>query len=393
MTEGHARADREQPVGVGGRFDPDSESAGRPPHEYRVADGFRRRDQQQPLGIQPGAPRVCDGSCLGSVRIVRVRPASRTRRPARRASTRAATPTRPAGCRAFPPRSARVPARLTERGPLSPAARARHYRADPRPPALGNPSSSSPGHASRTAARPTPPTVASRRTGVPAPRLDRATARHRPDTRAAAPRPRPPADSVPPTPPGSGPARARRATRTPRRARLLGGRKPIQAIQHRRAQLLQRRERKLHLRLHTDRPHHPEPRRRPGSQTAAAPSYQPRARRSPPDPALPTAHRLKQPLQRLALVAPACSTSAGPSMTMQYRPYRARGPVDTPVTTRFSRRARRVAAGADRADRRVLGGDRPLPLSQSTGGAVGWSCLCLADAAGPLDLDGRGEQL
>jgi hypothetical protein len=41
----------------------------------------------------------------------------------------------------------------------------------------------------------------------------------------------------------------------------LRARQPIQPIQQRRGQLLQDRERTLHLRLHTNRPHHPEPRR------------------------------------------------------------------------------------------------------------------------------------
>ena len=52
VTKGHARADREQPVSVGGRLNRDPEPPGRPPHQHRVANGLRRRHQQQPPGLR-----------------------------------------------------------------------------------------------------------------------------------------------------------------------------------------------------------------------------------------------------------------------------------------------------------------------------------------------------
>ena len=52
VTKRHPRADREQPVGVGRRLDPDPEPPGRPPHQHRIADRLRRRHQQQPLGLR-----------------------------------------------------------------------------------------------------------------------------------------------------------------------------------------------------------------------------------------------------------------------------------------------------------------------------------------------------
>ena len=86
---------------------------------------------------------------------------------------------------------------------------------------------------------------------------------------------------------------------------LLRGRKPVQPIEHRRAQLLQGRERELHLRLDTDRPHDPEPRRGPDRGLQQRRLADPRLAAHHQHPALPTTHRLKQPIQRLALAAPA----------------------------------------------------------------------------------------
>ena len=52
MTKGQPRAELQQPLGLGGvrRLDPDPEPIGRPPQQRRVAGRLRRREQQQPLG-------------------------------------------------------------------------------------------------------------------------------------------------------------------------------------------------------------------------------------------------------------------------------------------------------------------------------------------------------
>jgi hypothetical protein len=49
MAEPHPFADRQQPVGLGRRRGRDAypEAFGRAPHQHRVADRLRRRDQRQ----------------------------------------------------------------------------------------------------------------------------------------------------------------------------------------------------------------------------------------------------------------------------------------------------------------------------------------------------------
>ena len=130
----------------------------------------------------------------------------------------------------------------------------------------------------------------------------------------------------------------RHAERVP----LRGG-KPVQPIQHRRAQLLQRRERELHLRLHTDRPHDPEPRRGPDRGLQQRRLADPRLAAHHQHPALPTAHRLEQPLQRLALVAPVVQHLRRPLGDHAAPTIPRPAPVDTLVTTRFSGGGLRVA--------------------------------------------------
>jgi len=85
----------------------------------------------------------------------------------------------------------------------------------------------------------------------------------------------------------------------------------MQPIHHRRAQLLQRRERKLHLRLHTDRPHH----RNPGAAQAQTPQRRLTDPRSPETTSTRLCHPRgrKQAIQRLALVAPVVQHPARPS--------------------------------------------------------------------------------
>jgi hypothetical protein len=65
VTKRHPRPDREQAVGVGGRFESDPEPPRRLPHQHRVTDRLRRSDQQQPLGVgrkprEPAAKAVLD---------------------------------------------------------------------------------------------------------------------------------------------------------------------------------------------------------------------------------------------------------------------------------------------------------------------------------------------
>jgi hypothetical protein len=85
----------------------------------------------------------------------------------------------------------------------------------------------------------------------------------------------------------------------------LRRRKPVQPIQQRRAQLLQARERKLHLRLHTNRPRNPKPRRRPDRRLQQRRLANPWLAADYQNPALRATHLIEQPLQRLALDAPA----------------------------------------------------------------------------------------
>ncbi len=335
VTKRHARADREQPVGLRCRLDPDPEPLGRPPHQHRVADRLRRRDQQQPLGIGREAREPAAGSCPRSAPTVPARPANRTRPPAPPASTPAAAPTTPAGCRASQRRAARAPAHPTAHATPSPTKRAHHHRADPRPPASAIPRALRSAHASPTAARPTPPTAAAPRTRAPAPRPDQATARHRPHTQAAAPRPPPRTGSAPPTRPGTDPARSPHAARTPPPAPPAEGQEAG--------------------------PGDPASARTTAADAANASSISDstptaRATRNPdadsiadcssavlPTPGSPLTTNTRLCPPRTASSSRSstsrstrrpCNTSAGPSVTMPHRPYRGPTLPSTPSTTR-----------------------------------------------------------
>ena len=127
--------------------------------------------------------------------------------------------------------------------------------------ASASPSSTSPGrpsqvaapgrdHGCRTAGRPIRRPAGGPRTPAPAPRPGPATAHHRPGTAAAGPRPPPTTSPAPPGRPGNDPARRpdRSPNATPKASRCGPGSRSS-ATQHPAAQLMQRRERQLHLRL------------------------------------------------------------------------------------------------------------------------------------------------
>ena len=134
VTKRHPRADREQPVGLGRRLDPDPEPPRRPPHQHRIPNRLRRRDQQQPLSFRE-APRADGGNSPRSAPTTPARPANRTRPPTPPPSTPAATPTTPTGYPASQRRSARAPAHPTEPDRRAQQSAAHHHHADPRPPA------------------------------------------------------------------------------------------------------------------------------------------------------------------------------------------------------------------------------------------------------------------
>ena len=247
--ETHARADREQAVGL--RSPPAARSRAAPPPATPAPDHRPARPPRpaSSAGSRPAGALPAAESCPRCGPTVPARPANRTRPPAPPASTRAATPTAPAGCHASQRRSAPAPGHpAAHAAPSSSKARASPSRR-PSTTSRGNPVESlRSAHASRTPARPTPPTAGAPRTRAPAPKPDQATARHRPHTRAAAPRPPPRTGSARPARPGTDPARSplRSPNATPSASRWGAGSR-VQAIQHRRAQLLQRRERELHL--------------------------------------------------------------------------------------------------------------------------------------------------
>ena len=88
--------------------------------------------------------------------------------------------------------------------------------------------------------------------------------------------------------------------RDPQR-RPLPPRQTPQPAQHRRAQLMQPRERQLHLRLHPRRPHHPATRRPPGQEPQQRRLAHPRLTTHHQNPALTPPHRRHQPAKHPAL--------------------------------------------------------------------------------------------
>jgi pimeloyl-ACP methyl ester carboxylesterase len=110
---------------------------------------------------------------------------------------------------------------------------------------------------------------------------------------------------VTPSPPLFGPAAANNAFCRPQRL-LLRHRNPANVVEHRRAQLMQPRERQLHLRLHTHHAPHPAPQtRRPPGQVIQ--QYRLAHARVPAHhqgPALTGPDRADQPIQRVPFAEP-----------------------------------------------------------------------------------------
>ena len=354
MTKGHPRTDREHPVGIRGRLDPDPEPLGRAPHQQRVADRLRRRHQQKPLGLRRQPHEPPPEAVLDPPRQPR---RVRQTEPARQLSRR-----QPPGQLQ---QRQRITARLRDEPlphPLiqrNPQRRAQQrarititQTLDQQPRKSGELVARVTRHEDhRDRLRQQPPRHEHERLrrGLIKPLRVinhthkrpllghlREQAQHRQPHQKPirrVPRPQP--------------------ERYPERV-LLRGRKPLQPIQHRRAQLLQGRERELHLRLHTHRPHDPEPRRGPDRRLQQGRLADPSLPANHQHPALSPSHRRKQPLQRLALAAPAVQhlrrpldDHAAPTIP------RRRGPVDTPATTSCSVAdyASRDSSPADRCDR------------------------------------------
>jgi hypothetical protein len=92
------------------------------------------------------------------------------------------------------------------------------------------------------------------------------------------------------------------AERGPQRV-ALRRRETLQAAQHRRAQLVQHRERQLHLRLDTHRAHHPAARRLPGQVLQQRSLAHPRLAAHHQSAAFTRPHRRHQPVEHAALGA------------------------------------------------------------------------------------------
>jgi hypothetical protein len=90
------------------------------------------------------------------------------------------------------------------------------------------------------------------------------------------------------------------AERGPQRVALRRRETP-QAVQHRRAQLVQRRERQLHLRLDTHRAHHPAARRLPGQVLQQRRLAHPRLAPHHQSTAFTRTHSRRQPAEHAAL--------------------------------------------------------------------------------------------
>ncbi len=341
VSEGHSRTDREQPVGVSRRLDGNPEPLGGAPHQYRVSDRLRRRDQQQAL-------RLRREPCHPPPKAVFDPP----RQPRR---VWQPEPARQLGRRQPPwqlQQRQRVTARLGDE-PLPHSLVQRHTqrRAQQRASVttgqalnskLRQPFELIPEVArhqhQRDRLRQQPPRHEHqrlRRGAIKPLRVINHThkrallghlrqqAQHRqPDQKPIrrVPRPQPERD-------------AQRV--------LLGDREPVQPIQHRRAQLLQGGERKLHLRLHTDRTRNPEPRRGRDRRLNQSRLADPSLPANHEHPALAPAHHLEQPFQRLALLAPAVQRLRRPLSAHATRPYR--GIAGQSIAPRQRARGLRVA--------------------------------------------------
>ena len=214
MTEPHpgAELDQTRRLGRRGRVGADPEPLGRAPQQGHVADRLRRRRQQESLRLDRERLGPAGGSSARCGSPAAARRDGRTRPPAPPRSTPGAAPATRAGCRASRRRSGRAPARPVARGSPSPAARGHrvaqapdhHHRKAPQLLLLAR------APARRTPRPPIPPGGGAPRSQGPAPKPDRATARHRPRRRAAAPRRPRTAGSARPDRPESDPPPHRR---------------------------------------------------------------------------------------------------------------------------------------------------------------------------------------
>jgi len=366
VAKGRPRADREQPVGLGRRLNLDPEPPGRPPHHTGSPTGSAAATTNN-RWVSAGSPASCGGSCPRSAPTA---PARRATNPPRSppASPRG-TPTTPADASRLRDNRSRTRSSNGTRT-AEPAARAHHHHADPdhQP---GNPVSSSLGSRVTTPARPLRKDAAPRTT-APAPRPDQATGVIDTHTRAALrhlgqqAQHRHPLKSI------------RRLPRTQSKchpnAFCCGGRKPMQPIHHRRAQLLQRRERQAPS---------PTPHDARTTGTPARPQAQTPPRRLPTPLPETTSTRLCPPrapqaaIQRLALVAPvvqhlrtplgdhATPTIRRTSPTRRSSASRHQARRSTPSPVRDRRRAGRL----ERRGRRRRGVSR-VAFDAGSGGAL-----------------------
>ena len=287
------------------RLNRDAQPPGRPPDQRQVAVRFGRRQQQQPPGLRRAAPPAAGGSSPRSAPTAAPRRAARTRPPAPRATARAAVPAAPAGCPASRPRSGPGPAHRSARPAPSPAAPARRSRAAPRLRAPAARPAHAPGFAGR---EDQPDRVGGQPPGHEPQRLrgrliqpllvvDQADQRLFPGhLRQQAQHGQPDQEPVRRRPGGQ-------AERGPQRIALRHRQLPG-AAQHRRAQLMQARERQLHLRLHAHHACHPAPVRPPGQVIQQRGLTHARVATHHQGPALASPDRLDEPVQRVAFAAP-----------------------------------------------------------------------------------------
>ena len=158
----------------------------------------------------------------------------------------------------------------------------------------------------RTRSPPTRPAAVARRSRAPGPRRHRATGRHRRSTAAAA-RAATSASRLSAaraTRKRSGAAPDARPSATPRAA-CCGSWKSVEPVEHRRAELMQPRERQLHLGLDAGEPRDAEARRLPGAMVQQRRLADARLAADDQHRALAAAHVLQQPVERLALAGSA----------------------------------------------------------------------------------------
>ena len=310
MTEAHLRAEIDQTRGGRrrGRVRPDAELGGRPPHQHRIPDRLGRRDEKQAAASRAAAAPAAPGSSARSAPTTPGRRTARTRPRARRASGHVAARAAPAGCRASRPRSDHAPARRADRRPRRRAAPAHHGRPARRRRAPAGPRRCRSPPGSRTA-KTSPTDSAPRRRATKASACAEAASSHCASSTMQTQRSllRDVRQQTQHRQADEEPIRRVAVAQTERGAERIALRagKALQAIQERRAQLLQPRVRELHLRLDAGRP---------GNAAPGRVLHQILQQRALADPGLPAqhqrpartrAHARHQLIQRRALAAPA----------------------------------------------------------------------------------------